>query len=286
MTDHKKLMDFLSAPREGMEVLSIGRSILGRDIPIISLGVGKRAVLYVGGIGGAQRHTGTLLLDFVQDYLRQYERKATVYEYPMSYLFGERRILILPMLNPDGIEYGLHGIDMENPLAQRVERMCEGTSLSSWQANARGVDLRHNFDVGFRQWKKQEHVLGIAGGAPFGYGGEFPESEPESVALCRFLRRHRDEIKGILTLHSGTGEICCCCEDHLTAKCMAAGRVLSRMTGYGMKRPEEITPVGGLADWCVSTLSRPAFDLHCREEGRELEYTHLRRALFSFSCIV
>lgn len=264
----------------------MGRSILGRDIPMISLGKGKRTVLYVGGICGTHSGTVELLLRFIQDYLRQYERRATVYEYPMSYLFEERRVLILPMLNPDGIEYALHGVGGENPLAGRVERMLDGGQASAWQANARGVDLEHNFDAGFRQYKKQENALGITGGSPCGYGGEFPESEPETAAICRFLRHRRDEIKGVMTLHLGDGRIRCCCGDHLTAKCMAAGRVLSRMTGYAMTRPEEVLPEGGLADWCVANLSRPAFALHCREEGPDLEYARLRRALFSFSCIV
>jgi hypothetical protein len=53
-----------------------------------------------------------------------------------------------------------------------------------------------------------------------------------------------------------------------------------------MIRPEEVLAEGGLTEWCVNALSRPAFDLCYREEGAELEYARLRRALFSFPCIV
>lgn len=286
MTDHQALTEFISVPREGMEVFCIGRSILGRDIPVISLGKGERAVLYVGGIRGTQSGASGLLLEFVRDYLQQYERNATVYEYAMQYLFCERRIFVLPMLDPDGIAYALHGVSPENPLAQRVERMQAGSELSAWQANARGVDLQHNFAAGFQKRKQKERSLGIVGGAPQGYGGEFPESEPETVAVGRFLRHYRDRLTGVLALHSGAGEVRCCCGDHMTAKCMAAGRVLSRMTGCDMIRPEEVLAEGGLTEWCVNALSRPAFDLCYREEGAELEYARLRRALFSFPCIV
>lgn len=288
MTDHQKLTALLSVPVKGMEVFCVGRSILGREIPVISLGRGERAVLYVGGIRGNESESCGILLSFLEDYLQQHHRGTTVYEYPMSYLFEERKIYLLPMLNPDGIEYCLHGTDKTNPLFERVQTMLGEGSLADWQANARGVDLGHNFDAGFAQNKRREQVAGIVGGACAGYSGEFPESEPETAALCRFLRRQREEIVGVLSLHEGNGEIFCNCGDNLTAKTVSAGRVLSRMTGYTMARPESLVPIGSLSDWCITALSRPAFTLKCDSSAGNaaLLYAKLRRALFSFPCIV
>ncbi len=290
LTDHQYLMEKISTlAKENLVCTTLTRSILGREIPLITLGHGKRAVLYVGAHRGTDSVAAGLLLDFITDYLRQYERLSTVYEYPMRYLFEDRRIYIVPMLNPDGVEYALHGIGAENPLRERVLKMNGGEELSAWRANARGVDLGHNYDAGFTNGKKAEQKAGITGGAPENYCGEYPESEPETAALCRFLRQHREEIKGVLSFHMGEGEIFCSCENNLTAKTVSVGRVLSRFTNYRLVRPESISPIGTLTDWCISALHRPAFSIYCGgvpKASTDVTYGYLRRMLFSFPCLV
>jgi g-D-glutamyl-meso-diaminopimelate peptidase len=268
---------------------TLSRSIMGREIPLITLGRGKRAVLYVGTHSGTESMTARLLLDFIKEYWRQYERCATVYEYPMRYLFEDRRIYIVPMLNPDGVQYVLHGLDEANPLRDRVLKMNGGEDLSLWRANARGVDLGHNYDAGFASCRHMGHTEKAINGAPTGYCGEHPESEPETAALCRFLRAHREEIVGVLSFHMGKGEIFCSCGDNLTAKTTSVGRVLSRFTGYRLDRPENLFPQGTLADWCIGALHRPAFTINCGgvpNTSPSTVYEHLRRMLFSFPCVV
>ena len=270
-------------------VTTLGKSILGRELPLIRLGKGEHAVLYVGGIRGTEGVISSLLIDFALDYKRQQEKNATVFDYPMRYLAAERSIYLVPMLDPDGISYVTNGIGADNPLRERVLRMNGGSEeLSAWQANARGVDLCHNFDAGFLENKQREAENGIRGGAPGGYGGEYPESEPETAALCRFLRGDREAIRGVLSLQCGGGAIYCDCDDNLTAKTMSVGRVLSRFTGYQLVRPEQISSIGSLSDWCIRALCRPAFTVKCDLEAQQYAavYERLRRMLFSFSCIV
>ena len=277
-----------------VERATLTRSIFGRKIPLITLGKGKRAVLYVGAHHGTEGVTTGVLLDFIADYLHQYANHATVFEYPMEYLFRERKIYIVPMLNPDGVEYATHGVEKENPLLERLLLMNGGSDdFSRWNANARGVDLNHNYDAEFEKYKESEIAEGIVNGAPNGYSGEFPESEPETAALCRFLRSRREEICGVLSLHTRGEEILCSCADNLTAKTMAAGRILSRFTGYRLARPEGISARGSLSDWCISSLLRPAYTLRCgKGEGvllfgeQSKIYERLRRALFSFPFLI
>ena len=273
---------------------TLTRSILGKRIPIFTLGEGKRAVLYVGAHHGMEGITAAVLLDFIADYLRQYEKRATVFEYPLEYIFRERKIYIVPMLNPDGVEYALHGVDKDNPLYERLIAMNGGSEdFSHWQANARGVDLNHNYDAGFAAYKEMEIAAGILNGAPTRYSGEFPESEPETAAICRFLRSRREEIQGVLTLHTQGEEIFCSCADALRAKTMAAGRILARFTGYRLARPEGLAAFGGLTDWCIAELGRPSYTLECGKGENPLPpndhaaiYERLRRALFSFPFLV
>lgn len=280
----------LSGRYENAAVTVLTRSVLGCDIPMIALGKGNKAVLYVGTHRGTDSITGGILLDFAADILQKHEKDATVFDYPMRYLFEKRKIYIVPMLNPDGAEYVIHGIEAKNPLYERVMKMAESRDMTRWQANARGVDLHHNYDAGFSAFKKQ---AGKQNGASSVYSGEFPESEPETAALARFLRLRREEIAGVLSLHTAGEELICNCSDNLSAKTMAVGRVLSRMTGYRLTRPEQVRACGSLSDWCIEVLGRPAFTVMCGEgeaplsdEQRALIYERLRRSLFSFPFLV
>ncbi len=286
MNEYEKLRDALSALPDTAEVSVLGRTLLGRDIPLVTLGKGERAVLYVAAASGTDVSLSSLLLEFVREYLAALSRHAVQYGYPMDDLFRERRIYILPMLNPDGACYVADGVCEDNPLCERVRVMNGGEDFSAWRANARGVELSRNFASGFAAGKIEETKRGITGGAPRGFGGEYPESEPESAALCRFLRANHAMLSGVLELRLHTRKgIRCSCEDNLTAKCVATGRVLSRFTGLPFLR-ENTGATGALADWCVRTLSRPAFELYCGEiddgAAHAALFATLRRLLFSF----
>ena len=277
---------------EDVKIDTLGHSILGREIPLLTVGNGNRGVLYVGAHGGTEGLTCAVLLEFIFDILGKCKSDAQVYERKLRTLLEERRIFVIPMLNPDGVEYALHGLGDSNPLRERVERMSGGEGLAAWQANARGVDLHHNYDAGFLAYKRRETGMGVAGGAPSGYSGEYPESEPETAALCRFLRYRREEIDGVLTLRLGEEEITCSCRDSLSAKTLSAGRVLQRVTGYRLVHPEENPPLGGLTDWCIEGLKRPAYTVRCKDAGNASATPHaviferLRRALYTFPYMI
>ena len=269
--------------------MSLGRSLLGREIPVIRLGQGRDTVVYVGALSGQDSLTAGVLMEFVADYLSHLEKNDLVFERRMKVLSHERTVFVIPMLNPDGVGYALHGVGKENPLSERVRGMNGGEDFSRWCANARGVDLAHNFETGFAAYKERERAKNTPCGAPVGYSGEYPESEPETASLCRFLRSIAPDIKGILHLRCGTGEVLCPCADKLSAKSMAVGRVLSRSAGYRLLSPTELTPAGGLSEWCIERLSRPAFTLSCGT-GAPLSAKALfeltRRALFTFPFMV
>lgn len=266
----------------------LARSILGKEIPVLRLGRGKSAVVYVAAQRGTEGVLSAVLLDFVRDYVKQYQRNGKPFGTALSYLFAERTVFVIPMLNPDGVGYVREGVLEDNPLSERVRRMSGENSLSAWEANARGVDLTHNYSTGFFAHKELSREEGVISGAPRGFGGEYPESEPESAALCRWLRFRREDLLGVLALQAGKGEIYCSCKDKLSAKTMAAGRILGRATGYRLIGPESAAPEGGLADWCIEHLSRPAYRVECdvvkysQSKARACLFEALRPALYTF----
>ena len=290
--DHQQLMDTLNHLTMRYPSLGIGylgESILGKGIPLITLGEGKKSVLYVGAHHSMEWITSILLTRFLNEFWELEHRNGSVYGYSIRELCKHYTFYIIPMLNPDGVEYQIHGVQSNNPLYERVMQMNrQSNDFSSWQANARGVDLNHNYDAGFAEYKQLESENGIEGGAPTRFSGECPESEPEVGYLCNFIRFH-EELCGILTLHTQGEEIFYQSGGICPPKASAVAKKLAQVTGYRLSEAEGLASYGGLTDWCVQKLGLPSFTVECGRGKNPLPlsdqfpiYTRLRKILFTF----
>lgn len=294
--DHKTLLACVEALNHQFPFLQysyLGTSILGRGIPLLRLGIGKKAVLYVGAHHGMEWITSLVLMRYVKELCECVQRKSAFYQYDAEFFLQTYSVYVIPMLNPDGVEYQIHGITSDNPLLERVRAM-NGTSddFYHWQANARGVDLNHNYDAGFAEYKVLEAENGILGGAPTRFSGETPESEPEVASLCNFIRFH-NELCGVLTLHTQGKEIYYQSGGVELPKTRSVAQKLSKLCGYRISDTEGLASYGGLTDWCVQRMGLPSFTLECGKGVNPLPlsqffpiYTDLRRLLFTFPVLL
>lgn len=242
----------------------LGRSVLGRQIPLLRLGEGKIHLLYVGAHHGAEGMTAGFLLRFLSEFLAAHRAGRTIEGVDPVFLLSVRTLWIVPALNPDGVELVEHGLASSGFLSERIRRMNGGSEdCSTWQANARGVDLNHNYDAGFRAYKGVESSLGILGGAPTRYSGEYPESEPETAALARFVRSV--PLSMILSLHTQGREIYFTSQGRSLPGQAAVAARFAAMTGYRVAVPSGAAAYGGLTDWAVGRLGIPAFTVECGE---------------------
>jgi len=277
--DYASLMDTLqyisdSYPFAG--VTYMGTSVLGRGIPMVTLGGerGKcRSVLYVGAHHGMEHLTSALLLRFIIDYCERVKKGGRVYNVSLDRLYKNRTIYVIPQLNVDGVHLQVNGAD-GCIIHDRLITMNGGEDFSRWQANARGVDLNHNYDAGFFTYKKLEDELGIDGGCATRFSGEGPESEPETASLAALLR-YSDEIHGVLTLHTQGEEIYASSGGKHLRGMASASRLISSMTGYKLAEPEGSAAYGGLTDWCIEKLHLPSFTLECGKGTNPLPYEQL-----------
>lgn len=267
----------------------LGNSLLGRPIPLLSLGNGDKKVLYVATHHAMEWITSLLLLRFINDFCACCEHDASVGGIFPSRLLERYTLYFVPMLNPDGVEYQIHGLQADNPLYDRVIQMNGGSAdFSHWQANARGVDLNHNYDAGFDEYKQMEAALGIGNGAPTKYSGEAPESEPETAALCRLIRLCMP-LSGVLTLHTQGEEIFYQSNGQIPKGALRIAKCMANSCGYRLSRATDTASFGGLTDWCVRKWSIPSFTLECGRGKNPLPYTQagaiycrLRELLFLF----
>lgn len=263
-------------------------SLMGRAIPLLTLGEGEKQIYYIGTHHGAERITSAVLMKFVFELCKLVKDGLSAFGMDFNYVLQTRTIRIIPMLNPDGAEISAKGLKNDSLWYSRLVSMNGGSrDFTRWQANARGVDLNHNYDAGFEEYKKIEPTLGITGGCATRYSGERPESEEETSALCGFLRFNPPTA--LLTLHTQGREIYYTSGNMCPPESKTVAAYLSWLTGYKRAVPSGAAAYGGLTDYCIQKLGIPAFTIECGKGENPLPpsdtlpiYLEMRKALFVF----
>ena len=291
--DSKELLEHLNdlvCSYDAVKLTYIGKSVLNKDIPLITLGddSAKKSVLYVATHHASENICTSVLLRFIEEYINSYYAFKQICSINVRYLFKLRKIYIVPMLNPDGVDYRLNGVGEDNPIKDRVIAYNDGTDFQNWNSNARGVDLNHNYDAYFDEYKLYEKANGITPGKTK-YSGEYPESEPEIQALTSFIRYFDKEINGILTLHSQGEEIYYKSKGTAPKDSDIIARHVSRMCSYPLMEAKGSASYGGLSDWYIKEFNKPSYTLECGKGENPLDinqsisiYTRLRELLFTF----
>lgn len=196
---------------------------------------------------------------------------------------GQRGLTVLPMVNPDGISVVLEGAASAGRYADTVARI-QAENPALWQANARGVDLNHNFDAGFARLRELEQEQGIDQPSPRQYGGLFAHSEPESRAVASFLRSCR--VETLYAFHSQGEEIFWEYGDRTPARSHYLGEMLSRASGYRLVENAGLCAHGGCKDYFIERFGRPGFTIEIGKGTNPLPvedldgiYTKLREML-------
>ena len=294
--DYDKMMNDVEILKSNYNFLDIGilgNSILGNGLPLISIGQGSKSVIYIGSHHGMEWISSALLMQFIFDYCEGIKNNARdIFGISYRILFETRSIIIVPMLNPDGINYSLHGVQKSNPLYNRLVKMNAGSpEFSSWQANARGVDLNHNYNSGFKEYKILEGSQGITNGAPSKYSGEYPESEPEVKALCNLVRIKEPHLA--ISLHTQGEEIYYTSGEKTTSDSITIAKTISRLSGYKISIPIGTAQYGGFTDWFIDEFDRPSFTLECGKGKNPLPfsdfdaiYCRIKRVLFTAPILI
>lgn len=241
-----------------VKVFPIGKSVLGRSLYAIGIGEIYNATLLVGGVHGMEWLTTLLLVRLAEDILHAIEHRQPLAEIDVAAALENRALVIIPCLNPDGVEISIGGAQTAGHLAPFVQKTA-GKDTVRWQANARGIDLNHNFDAGFAQLKELERQAGFLQPGPTRYGGTTPHSEPESRALVHFCTAFG--IRQAYAYHSQGEEIYYQYGENTPAQSELMAQVLACASGYRLAQPEEIASHGGFKDWFIEHMHRPAFTI-------------------------
>lgn len=162
-----------------IDLFSVGESVCEKKIYAVKLGRGEKKFLITAAEDGMQYLSAKLLMRFTEGLAEAFAGGARFFGRNTAELFADISLFVLPMINPDGVDIALHGLDITNAYHRRLISMAGIHSFCRvWCANANGVELSHNFSAECEVFRKSP--------APGGYGGELPLSEPEMQAVCEF----------------------------------------------------------------------------------------------------
>lgn len=252
--NQRKMIFSLKKTYPCLGVHLIGRSLCQRGIYSLRIGRSENPLLIAAGFHGQEWMTSLLALRFAEILLRSKANGTPVCGIDTACI--RREIVIIPCVNPDGVQIAINGIDGAWRYAESVEKIMHSSS-EKWNANAHGVDINHNFDAGWVELRNMEIDSGIVAPSPRRYGGYMPESEPETLALVNFtkLRKPRTAI----ALHSQGEEIFWEYGEKRPPESERLARILAAASGYTLVENSGLASHGGYKDWFIKYFNRPAF---------------------------
>ena len=234
----------------------LGRTAAGRAIFALHVGAPAGApVLYVSGLSGRDAAGSEALYRFFDCACRAVLRDTTLCGVKLRRTLQSRRLVVVPCLNPDGVEICRTGVFGAGVYAGLVGR-AGAKDLSAWPCNARGVALAHNFD-----YRHAPHPFSTSekDGAHAGrYAGPAPESEAETAALARLCRR--TPFRQAMLLSGEGGRLFWSAPKDLTDAPLMA-RVLASAGDFTLSKKGEPLLRGSFPAWFAETLHAPAFEL-------------------------
>jgi g-D-glutamyl-meso-diaminopimelate peptidase len=228
-----------------------GKSFENRDIPFVYFGNPKaeKFVLVQASMHAREYMSTILVMSMLERYASEYDH-GTFKERRIKDIFNKVGFVIIPMLNPDGVEISQRGV--EGALTPEVKQWVInqtklGKSHVQIKSNANGVDLNRNFTNGFgkarnaSRSKAYEHYMGPS-----------PYSESETCFLLEVSTLHNYSL--FLNYHTRGNLVYYGCKNAPTRyndvnqKSLIFSQIVKRHTQYPLYGPQTSPPNGSWAD--------------------------------------
>jgi len=260
-----------------IETGAAGQSVLGKKLYTLRLGRGPNRVFYSGAIHGLEWITAPMLMKFIEDFSRAYALGEPLGGYDPRVLWETSSIYILPMVNPDGTDLVLNGLQPDNPYYDELVRWNGGSTdfSAGWEANVRGVDLNHNFDAGWEEYKAIAEQAGITGPAPRRWPGPSPVSEPESAAMVAYTRSR--DFALVIAFHTQGEVIFWDFQDLAPPEALTIAQQFSDVSGYAVAEPAGLASFSGYKDWFILAYGRPGYTVEVGKGVNPLPVTQFGR---------
>jgi g-D-glutamyl-meso-diaminopimelate peptidase len=239
---------------------SIGRSVMGRPLHVLTLGSGPHRVLVSAAHHANEWITAPLLLRFVCELSAAAACDRRLAGEDVRALLRRATLSVVPAVNPDGIDL-VTGALRRSPYAATARRIAAAAPAlpfpAGWKANIAGVDLNLQYPAGWELAKSKK--LPIAAPAPRDYVGPAPLCAPEARALADYTVRYSPALT--LAYHSQGREIYWDYQGFAPPGAAARAAVFARLSGYAAVRTPADAAFAGYKDWFLDRFRRPGFTI-------------------------
>lgn len=243
-----------------LEVGTIGKSEMGKDILYLRLGKGQTQVCYNASFHANESITTPVLLKFAEQMMRAYTDGSDVQGVEPRQLFEECSLYLVPMVNPDGVDL-VNGALTEGESYQYAKRIAaqfpDIPFPGGWKANIEGVDLNLQFPAGWNLAKEIKFAQGYNRPAPRDYVGLAPLTAPESRAMYDFTQNHDFQL--ILAYHTQGEVIYWKYLNYEPENSYRIARYFSQVSGYLVEETPAASGYAGYKDWFIEEYDRPGY---------------------------
>ncbi|SFA96260.1 MULTISPECIES: M14 family metallopeptidase [unclassified Bacillus (in: firmicutes)] len=236
-----------------IEVQEVGKSVLGKSIPLLRIGKGKKKVLMNASFHANEWITTAILMDLVHEYVITLTNNHQMRGINTFQLYNSVELTVVPMVNPDGVDLVLNGPIDE--IRGKVSFINRGYfDFTHWKANINGVDLNNQYPA---KWEVEKERKEPKVPAPRDYPGDDILTEPEAKAMADLA--HNEMFHRMVAFHTQGKEFYWGYEGYEPSESKGIAEEFERVSGY--KAIQYVDSHAGYKDWFIQEFKRPAFTL-------------------------
>ena len=249
----------LAARYPFMETSSAGRSVMGRELSVVSIGKGQKSLFLNAAHHANEWITGLFALRFAENYLKAVVSGGNIEAYDAASLYSAVRFVCLPLVNPDGTDLVTGFIApgsarYEDALAMNFPPVA---FPSGWKANIEGTDLNLQYPAGWEKAREIKFAQGYTRPGPRDYVGPAPLTAPESLAVYDLTKT--SDFLMTLSYHTAGEVIYWKYDGFEPPRSREIGEKLSAASGYPLETTPYESGYAGYKDWFIQSYDRPGY---------------------------
>ena len=239
----------------------VGVTDFQRPIWMLTIGTGKRHVLFTAAHHANEWITALVLLKYAEDLADTIQKGGILFGQRAKEMAEAVMIHIIPLVNPDGVDLVTGALTPESAQYQLARELAQKYPAipfpEGWKANLLGVDLNLNYPAGWLQAREIKFAQGYTSPGPRDYVGRAPLDQMETRALADLTEKLDPDL--VLAYHSQGKEIYWQFRNYDVPGAKELGEVMARVSGYTLADTPYESSFAGYKDWFIQNFRRPGY---------------------------
>ena len=268
--DYQSLLDdleTLSVHYPFMQVESIGKSVLGKELLEVRIGQGEKVIHYNGSFHANEWITSAVLMKWLNELLLALTNDECICGKACLPFFQEVTISMVPMVNPDGVDLVLKGEAAAEGYTDVLEMNNGNPAFYAWKANIRGVDLNNQYPA---KWEIEKQRKLPQSPAPRDFPGDSCLSEPEAIAMKELAERRN--FARVLALHTQGKEFYWGYEGFEPEISAVVAKEFEVRSGY--RAVQYVDSHAGYKDWFIQEFKKEGYTIELGKGINPLPLSH------------